>query len=127
MIDVYGRAKLVRSRKPPLKRRDPTAAMAARWLALAATATAYAPRTQPRPSLKLHMSDDSWAQELAQAGGGFERQEASRWQKSDRGKADAESRARNDAILKWLESNDVWVSELSGWNKPPHSTLDRPN
>jgi len=67
------------------------------------------------------MSDDSWAQELAQAGGGFERQEASRWQKSDRGKADAESRARNDAILKWLESNDVWVSELSGWNEPPHS------
>ena len=65
--------------------------------------------------------DDSWAQELAQAGGGFERQEASRWQKSDSGKADAESRARNDAILKWLESNDVWVSELSGWNEPPHS------
>ena len=95
--------------------------MAARWLALAATGTAYMHTSQPRRSLKLQMSDDSWAQELAQAGGGFERQEASRWQKSDRGKADAESRARNDAILKWLESNDVWVSELSGWNEPPHS------
>jgi len=95
--------------------------MACQLAVMVATATAYMHTSQPRRSLKLQMSDDSWAQELAQAGGGFERQEASRWQKSDRGKADAESRARNDAILKWLESNDVWVSELSGWNEPPHS------
>ena len=96
--------------------------MAATWLAvMVATAAAYAPLAPRRRGTRLQMSDDSWAQELAQAGGGFERQEASRWQKSDRGKADAESRARNDAILKWLESNDVWVSELSGWNEPPHS------
>ena len=83
-----------------LNRSESTTIMAARCLALAATAAAYAPQSRPRRSLRLHMSDDSWAQELAQAGGGFERQEASRWQKSDRGKADAESRARNDAILK---------------------------
>ena len=103
-------------------RRESDKLMAATWLAvMVATAAAYAPLAQPRRGTRLQMSDDSWAQELAQAGGGFERQEASRWQKSDRGKADAESRKRNDAILKWLESNDVWVSELSGWNEPPHS------
>jgi len=98
--------------------------MAARWLAMAAllpAATGYAPRAPRRRATVVKMSDDSWAQEMAQAGGGFELAEASRWKKSDRGKADAESRGRNDAILKWLEDNGVWVSELSGWNEPPHS------
>ena len=76
--------------------------MAATWLAvMVATAAAYAPLAPRRRGTRLQMSDDSWAQELAQAGGGFERQEASRWQKSDRGKADAESRIRWIGVSRW--------------------------
>ena len=87
--------------------------MAATWLAVMVATAASAPR---RRGTSPKCPTTYWAQELAQAGGGARKRRAGR---SDRGKADAESRKRNDAILKWLESNDVWVSELSGWSRHP--------
>ncbi len=69
----------------------------------------------------LRASDDSWAVELQQSSGGADVAEANSWLKGKNAGLDSDERARNDALLDWLKANDVWVSELSGWNEAPHS------
>lgn len=67
------------------------------------------------------MSDDSWAVELKQAGGGFDDGEAAPWLKGGGGGGDAGGRERNEGMMEWLTASGVWVSELSGWNEAPHA------
>ena len=89
--------------------------------ALVQTCGGFAATHAPRPKTTLAASDDSWAVELQQAAGGAEEKEAASWLKGKNAGVDNSERARNDALMTWLTDNDVWVSELSGWNVPPHS------
>ena len=89
--------------------------------ALVQTCGGFAATHAPRPKTTLAASDDSWAVELQQAAGGAEEKEAASWLKGKNAGVDGGERARNDALMAWLTDNDVWVSELSGWNVPPHS------
>ena len=89
--------------------------------ALVQTCGGFAATHAPRPKTTLAASDDSWAVELQQAAGGAEEKEAASWLKGKNAGVDNSERARNDALMAWLTDNDVWVSELSGWNVPPHS------
>ncbi|KAJ8598922.1 hypothetical protein CTAYLR_009849 [Chrysophaeum taylorii] len=66
------------------------------------------------------MSEDSWSAELRQASGGFETEEARAFMRRQ-AKGDASVRATNERLIEWLQSKGVWLSELSGWNEPPHS------
>lgn len=67
------------------------------------------------------MSDDSWSAELRQASGGVEMEEASAFLKRAQGGMDESARFRNEQLLGWLQSEGVWLSDLSGWNQPPHA------
>ena len=53
---------------------------------------------------------------LASGDGG--RESTNRWLNSKN--KDLDARGKGDAMLEWLESNGMWVSELSGWNQAPH-------